>query len=489
MLSMPRNDRRALRIPSLRAPSAGVLAVVLCAGGVVSPVTPLLEPAYAQAAERYVAPVADGVQMRCNPGSAWYSVATLDSGTVLSVIRTTSEGWLEVAYPAGTRAVVKDEEVQVDQATRTATLTRRSRLRAFSPANPVLDECFKAIFDDFLEPGTTLRVEGRIQNLEGKPSGYVVVAPAGATGYVLASEVRDATPDEVSAFRASGAAIASAPAAATPAPSRPADSGAVQLSDAADAPAQAETESAPVSGELTMGQTGQQESLPGSMPAEQQPAPAQTQITEAQPSPVLPAPRPQSGPSLNQLDAAFARMQRQPVASTDPTELIEQFERYAQQLMDDGAPQRSIDYVDARIQVLRLREELRMTGVRIDQLATRVDGVQETYEQTLARLANGREYLVVGRLMPSSLYDGERMPLLYRLTSIDATAPRTLAYVTPQPGMELDSKTGAIVGVVGDSGPDTNPSVSIVRPTKIDILQAASASRPMTADAEQSEPE
>jgi len=478
MLTIQRSIRR---MHSEVSRSSG-LVLVICAGSLVAPagLAPLApEPVLAQAAERYVVPRAPGVQLRCNPGSAWYSVATLGEDTVLRVVGTAGEGWLEVAYPEGTRAVVKDEEVEVDQATRTATLTRRSRLRAFSPTNPVLDECFKAIFDDFLEPGTKLRIEGRIQNLEGRPAGYVVVAPPGATGFVLASEVREATPAEARAL--ADASPSSASAAADDAPLAPgaASGDEVELADASES-ASSEPE------RLVMGQGDAAPSQAAdAVPAFERRMDEAQRAPSARPSTQEPAPsrRVSSTPSLKQLDAAFTRMQKMPVSSTDPTELIEQYERYVQRLIDEGAPQRSIDYVDARIQVLRLREELRMTGSRIESLADKVAGVEETYQETIDRLADGREYLVVGRLLPSSLYDGERMPLLYRLTSIDGAAPRTLAYITPEEGLELDSKTGAIVGIIGENSLDRNPSVTIVRPRTVDVLQAARAQRPVTADA------
>ncbi len=69
-------------------------------------------------------------------------------------------------------------------------------------------------------------------------------------------------------------------------------------------------------------------------------------------------------------------------------------------------------------------------------------------------------FKVIGRLLPSTVYDGERLPKLYRIVSPEPGAARTLAYIMPQPGLDLDAKLGRIVGVAGDSKMD-DPS----RPT------------------------
>ena len=70
------------------------------------------------------------------------------------------------------------------------------------------------------------------------------------------------------------------------------------------------------------------------------------------------------------------------------------------------------------------------------------------------------------------------MPLMYRLTSIDAGVGRTLAYLTPEPERDLDKKIGAVVGILGDGTLDPSAMVNIVRPTTVDVLRPAGEGEP-----------
>ncbi|HBS28097.1 MAG TPA: hypothetical protein DEB06_01290, partial [Phycisphaerales bacterium] len=223
--------------------------------GAVAPMPSSVSPAFGQTSPaaapapagstRFVVPNADGAQMRCNPGTAWYPVATLTRRSVLRVVGE-AEGWLRVEYPRGAPAVVKSDEVELNQARGTATLTRRSRLRAHNPADPVFEESFKAIFDDFLLPGVTMKYLGELKNRTGAVSGLLVEAPPGATGFVLARDVRDATPAEIEQFSSQPPSTpAPAPAPGTtpaPAPAQVAQQPAPAPSGATDPAAPAPTD-------------------------------------------------------------------------------------------------------------------------------------------------------------------------------------------------------------------------------------------------------
>lgn len=451
------------------------LATMGLAGSLALPPQPVAfaqAPADAQPAPaRVLVPTSNQAMMRCEAGAAWYAVATLTTRTPLGSTGTISDGYVQVFYPPGAPAVVKSEEVEVDQATSTATLIRRSRLRAYSASSPVMEECFKAVFDQFLEPGAQLRVIGPINNLSGQPAGWIVQAPHGAKGWVLHSDLRDATPEEIERFTsatgapaptgaalgANGALAQSAPAPTSSAPDAGAATSTIEMTDAgADAPVD-QVAAFPVGD-------------PSAAPSEEAPlAQDLTPTTEEKLSPTLKA-----------LEAAFDRMRRQPVTASDETELLEQYRVLEQQLVTGGASENTMEFISQRISVLELRSQLRETTYEIERLEQKIAGAGESYADSITRLAQTREYLVVGRLMASSLYDGTRMPLLYRLTSIDSAVPRTLAYITPEPALDLDSKTGAVVGVLGAGTLETSAEIGIIKPTAVDILRAAPTS---TSDA------
>ncbi len=431
-----------------------LLVIGWCAGAIV--VQPAREASaqsqsQSQFAPRTVVPVGEGVPLRSGAGSAWYPVATLGSRHVLRADAEV-DGWLRVAYPPGTPAVVRADEAALREAEGKVVLQRRSRLRAYNPADPVFDECYRAVFDEFLAPGVEMRYLGPVRSRAGEAMGYLVEPPAGAKGYVLARDVREARPDEAARPPERVAAPASRPnAPATRPPGAPAQP--VTL------PSQPSATQASPAGD-------------GSQP------PATSDPAIAEPVQPLPAAPMHSGPTLKQLDRAFEQMQREPLDAADPRELIEQYERYADSLPNDAAGERARRYIDARIQVLRLRIEARnmMPSIQaLDQAAREADA---KYAQAVDRLIPNREYLVVGRIQPSTIYDGKRLPLMYRVTAVDGLVGRTLAYLVPTPQFDFDQLIGTIVGVLGESTAEPSSLVSIVTPTTVDVLEAAPGAAP-----------
>ena len=77
------------------------------------------------------------------------------------------------------------------------------------------------------------------------------------------------------------------------------------------------------------------------------------------------------------------------------------------------------------------------------------------------------DYTVIGRLRRSRIYDGGRLPLLFRLE--DPGSGRTIAYVKPVEGMPLGEGVGRIVGIVGNERQDLNRRIKIVTPYRFEI--------------------
>lgn len=73
--------------------------------------------------------------------------------------------------------------------------------------------------------------------------------------------------------------------------------------------------------------------------------------------------------------------------------------------------------------------------------------------------------------MPSALYTGDRLPLMYRIESVGGpAASRTLGYIRPSDRDDLQTKLGELVGVVGDVRIDRALNLMLVRPVRIDVL-------------------
>ncbi len=438
----------------------GALIASLAAAIVAMPARETLGQTQAAFTPKHVVPASEGVPLRCGAGSAWYPVATLGPRHVLRADADV-DGWLRVMYPPGTPAVVRADEATLREAEGKVVLQRRSRLRAYNPADPVFDECYKAIFDDYLPPGAEMRYLGPVKSRAGEIAGYLVEPPTGARGFVLARDVRDARPDEA----ARPSERVSVPAARSAAPAtRP-----------AGAPSQPVTLPTQPSANPTTPPAGGATSVPGQG---EQPS-STTTAAPIEPLAVSSASM-HTGPTLKQLDRAFEQMQREPLEAGDPRELIEQYERYSDNLPDDSAGVRAQRYIDARIQVLRLRIEARNMLPSIQALEQASREADSKYAQAVDRLIPNREYLVVGRVQPSTIYDGKRLPLMYRITAVDGQVGRTLAYLVPTPQFDFDQLIGTIVGVLGESTAEPSSLVGIVTPTTVDVLEVAPGAPPAT---------
>ncbi len=78
------------------------------------------------------------------------------------------------------------------------------------------------------------------------------------------------------------------------------------------------------------------------------------------------------------------------------------------------------------------------------------------------------DYTVVGILNASSIYDGKRLPLLYRL--VDPAVGQTVAYVTAKNPAQLATMLGTLVGIRGEKRYDEALRVSVIDPTAVEIL-------------------
>jgi hypothetical protein len=77
-----------------------------------------------------------------------------------------------------------------------------------------------------------------------------------------------------------------------------------------------------------------------------------------------------------------------------------------------------------------------------------------------------------GQLQPSTVYDGQRLPLMYRVVSVGGSAPRTLGYIKKTERFDLDAMLGRVVGVIGDAVVDRSLQLNIITPIYVDQLRS-----------------
>lgn len=459
--------------PALKLSAATLGALLACAG--------------AMAQWRTVAPIGDSVTIRSGNGSSWYPIGTATRATIL---RSEGEidGWLRVEYLPGMHVVVKTDEAEIKGDK--AVITRRTRLRALSAENQVLEESFRFVCEEPVAPGTELRLIGKIKDRAGAEAGYIVEPPSCARGFVLAREVREAKPEETAPAKpaetakpantppAPAPASTTPPATSTPAPAPVTTTTTTPLS--ATQPSGEGTNRAATSSVAQPGSSapaGTPSGTPSGTPAPSTDG-ASTQNPTGEPASTVPTPAPvetpkPTGPTFRQLDRSLQDLMAKPIEEADPQELIEQFEKYGRDNADEPGASRTLALVDQRLQLLRLRQKARGLMPEIAALEERSRNAAQNYQLTIDRLLQNRQYLVAGRLLPSTVYDGDRLPQMYRLVSIDPAINRTIAYIVPSAELELEQKVGAIVGVLGDGTIEPSSLVQIIKPTVVDLLRPA----------------
>lgn len=416
----------------------------------------------------------DGVSMRCGPESVFYAVAEYNSGRLLLVDGLT-DSQARVRYPDDLAALVPADEVKVIN-DRSVELIRPSGLRAPSELLG-LSGSWKALFDPTLPAGTQLSVRDTVKNTRGEVVGYAVIAPkppavpGHARAFVPADALRDATPNEVAKH------LGTAPAqpAATPAgnaPTQPTGQPATQppATPPADTAGQPQQPDEGTSVVLTPGAAVPVD--PSGAPATQ---PATTPSAEPTTIPVQPAAQPAADPrqifasKLEDLEASFAAARKLPAEQLDVAldELLAEYSRTREETTDD---EYLAAQLDQRIEWLNLRILTRDQRRSIQAAMAQADDRSKALDNQVTDWRKGRAYQLVGRLVQSTVYNGERLPRMFRVqsvTSFDGT-PRTLGYLVPDAANE--TKLGAIVGIVGEARFDPQLRLMVIKADQVDVM-------------------
>ena len=513
---------------------------------------------------RYVTIVAggsEGAALRCGPDVIWYTVAGVPEGEVLEVDGEV-DGWWRASYPIDGKVVVKLSEGQHIENDGVVLLTRRSRLRAYNPQDPVFEECWKSVFpSDSLRAGEKLTYVRDMEDRSGALAGYVAVAPQGARGYIRKVDVRDATAEEIRVYRDERERLASlAPGERLenetqndeqPVERREANNAVIGRDGGVEAsrespretpvetPAKREEQIArqPETRQAETRQperTAQQEETvaeaeeaivdrsiptesideatrelvesPNATLPEREETPARIddaqrateelyaqhegggeRAQEEQESAAEPEqdarpvrrepPRPTRILTLDELDEAYERVVAESGENPEYGTLVTEYRRHMDNLRDEPGADRTREYIETRIGLLEIAKELADGEAELAALSAQAEQAGDQAAQLAQRVMATREFDLVGRLVSSSVYDGQRLPLLYRLVSVEGRVGRTVAYLTAEQGLGMDGKLGAVVGVRGEGAPGEVGLVRVIRPDEVVVLTAVDAGR------------
>ncbi len=198
---------------------------------------------------------------------------------------------------------------------------------------------------------------------------------------------------------------------------------------------------------------------PATTPATTTPA-ATTTTAQAEPK----------APTFEELESAFMALAEQSTEDAEIEALIAEYVRFRSTIDDTEENVTWRRRVDNRIAILEVRRELQANLQALNEANAKAGADASAMETRLAQLDQTRPYALVGRLTASAIYDGKRLPLMYRLQSVDAGGGRTIAYLVPNDSVDLKGRLGSIVGVDGASRVDPALKLRIVQPTRLDLL-------------------
>ncbi|MCE7974509.1 MAG: OmpH family outer membrane protein [Leptolyngbya sp. PLA1] len=471
-------------------------AIVLAASSVSGQVADI-QPAYAVVTSEKAA-------LRCSDSDRFYQVAELMKAAVV-VVDGEGGGWSRVKYPAGTAAFVRAEDVRVEGAS--VVLTQGSRLKA-AHGTAGYEGSYKALLSTPLAAGATLKLIEPAKDPTGAISGYKVIAPEGARGFVESRHLRRATEAEIEAFRAkTGApALTTAPAttpatspATTPATTPATSPGTTPTTSPATTPA-ATPAASPGAGALPSLDGGKPETgslltpmVPGQgqptttpVPGEATPAsaggpaattPEATTVPGGGPTAVVvtpKAPEPDRAIATAQkLEQTFQVVWRQPILESEFDELVAEYDRAIEATPPERANLRAA--LQSRRQALEVRRQFRDVVRRQAEERAAIDKSKAESDKTLEALAASRYYTIIGQVQPSLIYDGKQLPLMYRIVSVGGVTPRTLGYLRKSDKVDLDKVVGQVVGVIGDAQLDRSLQLNLITPVQVDVLKYAPA--------------
>ena len=448
-------------------------------------------PANAGDASSYWAVVTgNGVNLRSGPSAqSAYAFGKLRQGDLVRVVKE-DYGWARVqtqgtAFGDVIAFVPADRRVSVSADGTTATVNARTELRAPNvDAGSSPDKSWKQI--GAVDAGTTLTVVGTAEG--EKESVLKVKVPASAEAWVNLTFLRRASEAEsASATNAVATAASAAAPAATPDPAAPS----VPVVPAADAStavsppvntepagAAAPTAAAPeVAANTGVSPTsgGGIESISspvippllGEQPKNASVVAAETPAAQASEEPTRAA-KPKfvsRRATLDDLESQFKAVRAQAQADAEFEALRAKYEELASANDAYGSVK---GMADARARQLTLLIETQVQVQELERKKASADTNRKGIAELILNIQRRADYTAIGVLNASAVYDGSRLPELYRVC--DPTTGATIAYVEPNPDIPMATMVGTLIGVRGGKSFDPALRLTVISPLSMELL-------------------
>jgi SH3-like domain-containing protein len=437
----------------------------------------------------------NAVNVRSGPSAqSAYAFGKLKQGDFVHVLKE-EYGWARVqtqgnAFGDVCAFVPADRRVTLSADRTTATISARTELRAPNvEAGSSPDKSWKQI--GFADAGTTLTVLGTADG--EKESVYKVKVPATAEAWINMQFLRRASDAETASATTAAATTASTPAATTvaaapvsPATSSAATSPAATANDTATAgvvtpvnqPNAGAPAPTPVTPDIGLCTTTTATSSAGSpaIPPLLGPKPVNAANTEGTTAPgtvvttTVTTTRTttpntntpkwvSSRATFDDLEQQFKAVRSQPDAGAEFEALKAKYEDLAAQ---DGSAGSVKGVAGARAQQLTLLLETQSEVQKLERTKASLDTNKKGIADLILNIQRRADFTAIGILNASAVYDGQRLPELYRIC--DPMTSATIAYVEPNADIAMAPMIGTLVGVKGGKDFDPALRLSVIKP-------------------------
>ncbi|MBM4104840.1 MAG: hypothetical protein FJ257_00800 [Phycisphaerae bacterium] len=326
---------------------------------------------------------------------------------------------------------------------RSITITLKTPLKAANfAAKEDPSRSWKEI--DRLEPGTTLALVETV-TVDGK-SFHKVKMPSSSEAWINLAFLAAATPEEVAAATKPATSGGSLEIVTAP---TPANTPAGSAASTTPAPSPSTTAVATATNEVVG-----VEVLEASAAPRQSAAQVARQIARAE---------------LADLESIWTNLKNAP----DPpvADFNDLRDRYLMLASSSGAGSAARARANMRAEQITLQGEIQARVAELRRLQAQDLIDLEAIRQVRRLIESRSDYVAVGRLNASIVYDGRSLPLLYRVQEPGSGA--TVGYVIPTSDFTVGELTGQLVGVAGDIQYDESLRLNLITPRRIDVLTDA----------------
>ena len=169
--------------------------------------------------------------------------------------------------------------------------------------------------------------------------------------------------------------------------------------------------------------------------------------------------------TLDDLEGAYARLLREPLETAEVVPLRRLYAAFAREHSGSAIV---ANHLGTRVEQLQIWGELQQKVVELNRLRDRAKATRQQVDAVAAALERSADYVAVGRLDASSIYDGKRLPKLFRLR--DLSTGRTVGYLRPSHQVKLPEMLGQLIGIVGEKSYDGGLRLNVLTPRRIDML-------------------